>query len=65
LRAACLARLGRLEEAKADVEVFLNRYPGWTIAKEAKWPSGRAPKFAEPMLSEYLDDLRKAGLPEG
>ncbi len=22
------------------------------------------PKFAEPMLSEYLDDLRKAGLPE-
>jgi adenylate cyclase len=64
LRAACLARLGRLEEARADIAEFQKRYPGWTVAKEAKWPSGRAPKFAEPMLSAYLDDLRKAGLPE-
>jgi adenylate cyclase len=64
LRAACLARAGRFEEAQTDVAQFLKRYPDWTIAKEATWPSGRAPKFAEPMLSEYLEDLRKAGLPE-
>ncbi len=42
LRAACLARAGRLDEAKADIARHLQRYPGWTIAKEAKWPSGRA-----------------------
>jgi adenylate cyclase len=65
LRAACLVRAGRLDEAKADLAAHLTHYPGWTIAKESTWPSGRAPKFAEPMLSEYLDDLRKAGLPEG
>jgi adenylate cyclase len=65
LRTACLVRAGRLEEAKVDLAAHLLRYPGWTLAKEAKWPSGRAPKFAEPMLGEYLDDLRKAGLPEG
>jgi adenylate cyclase len=65
LRAACLARAGRLDEARSEVAAHLKRYPCWTIAKEAVWPTGRAPKFAEPMLSAYLDDLRKAGLPEG
>jgi adenylate cyclase len=65
LRAACFARAGRFDEARAEVAAHLKRYPGWTIAKEARWPTGRAPKFAEPMLSAYLDDLRKSGLPEG
>lgn len=65
LRAACLARAGRIEEAKADLASYLKRYPGWTIAKEANWPTGRAPKYAPHLLGPYLEDLRLAGLPEG
>jgi adenylate cyclase len=62
--AAANARLGRLDEARNELARFLAEFPGWTIAKEATWPSGRQPKFVEPLLTPYLDDLRKAGLPE-
>jgi adenylate cyclase len=62
--AAANARLGRLDEARHELARFLAEFPGWTIAKEATWPSGRQPKFVEPLLTPYLDDLRKAGLPE-
>jgi tetratricopeptide (TPR) repeat protein len=62
--AAANARLGRLDEARHEMARFLAEFPGWTIAKEATWPSGRQPKFVEPLLTPYLDDLRKAGLPE-
>lgn len=62
--AAANARLGRLGEARHELALFLADFPGWTIAKEAVWPSGRQPKFIEPLLTPYLDDLRKAGLPE-
>jgi adenylate cyclase len=62
--AAANARLGRLDEARQELARFLAEFPGWTIEKEATWPSGRHPKFVEPLLTPYLDDLRKAGLPE-
>jgi adenylate cyclase len=62
--AAANARLGRLDEARQELARFLAEFPGWTIAKEATWPGGRQPKFVEPLLRPYLDDLRKAGLPE-
>jgi adenylate cyclase len=62
--AAANAKLGRLDEARQELARFLAEFPGWTIAKEATWPSGRHPKFVEPLLTPYLDDLRKAGLPE-
>jgi tetratricopeptide (TPR) repeat protein len=62
--AAANARLGRLDEARHELARFLAEFPGWTIAKEATWPGGRQPKFVEPLLTPYLDDLRKAGLPE-
>jgi adenylate cyclase len=62
--AAANARLGQLDEARHELARFLAEFPGWTIEKEATWPSGRQPKFIEPLLTPYLDDLRKAGLPE-
>jgi adenylate cyclase len=62
--AAANVRLGRLDEARQEMARFLAEFPGWTIKKEAFYPSGRHPKFVEPLLTPYLDDLRKAGLPE-
>jgi adenylate cyclase len=62
--AAANARLGRIDEARHELARFLAEFPGWTIEKEATWPGGRHPKFVEPLLTPYLDDLRKAGLPE-
>jgi hypothetical protein len=38
--------------------------PGWTIAQEARYPGGKQPQLVEPFQKAYLDDLRKAGLPE-
>jgi adenylate cyclase len=61
---AANARLGRLEEARHELARFLAEFPGWTLKKEAFYPSGRHPKFIEPLLTPYLEDLRKAGLPE-
>ncbi len=37
--AAANARLGRLDEARHELARFLAEFPGWTIAKEATWPS--------------------------
>ncbi len=38
--------------------------PGVTIESERFWRPGNSPSMAEPYLTEYLDDLSKAGLPE-
>jgi adenylate cyclase len=61
---AANVRLGRLEEARHELARFLADFPGWTLKREAFYPAGRHPKFIEPLLGPYLDDLRKAGLPE-
>jgi adenylate cyclase len=37
--AAAHARLGHVNEARASVETFLQEKPGWTVGKEAVWPS--------------------------
>ena len=39
--------------------------PSDTIKREAAWPGGKQPQMTETVLKSYLDDLRKAGLPEG
>jgi adenylate cyclase len=55
--AVIYARLGRLEEAKAAVADWLKTGPH-SILTESCWP------MREPLKRMYIDDLRKAGLPE-
>jgi len=61
--AAAYARLGKLDEARASIATLLSYKPGWTIEKEALWPSGKSAQFVEPLQSDYVADLVKAGLP--
>jgi adenylate cyclase len=58
LEAVAHVRLGHTEEARAAVTDYLKRNPGWTIRNEAVFP------MKEPFKQAYLDDLRKAGMPE-
>lgn len=62
--AASYARLGKLDEAHASVERLLAQKPGWTIEKEAVWPSMKQPQLVPSLLAPYLADLAKAGLPD-
>ena len=62
--AAAYARVGKLDEARASVAKLLKAKPGWTIQKEAVWPTMKQPQYVEPLLSTYLADLAKAGLPD-
>jgi adenylate cyclase len=55
--AAQYASVGRLEEARALVAKFL-KDGSHSIQTELCWP------FREPLKQKYLDDLRKAGMPE-
>lgn len=59
-----MVRSGRMDEARAFVADMRLSAPDVTIESEQFWPTGRQPSMAEPYLTEYLDDLRKAGLPE-
>lgn len=59
LIASVYVRLGRDEEARAEVAKYLEAYPGRTTKDIRKFP------FKDPAQTErYLDDLRKAGLPD-
>ena len=57
IAAALNAHLGRLDEARAIVAEWRKNGP-FSIATASCW------QIKEPMKSVYLDDLRKAGLPE-
>jgi adenylate cyclase len=57
LNAAIYARLGRIDEAKAAAADWLKIAPH-SIQTQSCMP------IREPMKSMYLDDLRKAGVPE-
>ncbi|UXN59075.1 adenylate/guanylate cyclase domain-containing protein [Phyllobacterium zundukense] len=61
--AAAYARLGKLDEARSSIAKLLKAKPGWTIQKEAVWPTTKQPQHVEPLLTTYLADLAKAGLP--
>jgi adenylate cyclase len=50
-------RLGRIDEARAVMAEFV-KDTGYTLEDEARWP------LKEPLKQAYLDDLRKAGMPE-
>ena len=62
--AVAYARLVEMDKARAAMARFRQAFPDYTIEDEARWPTGKQPLMAEPYLSAYLDDLRKAGLPE-
>jgi len=53
-----------MDDAHAQIAELEKVAPGWTIAREARYPGGRQPQLIEPFQKAYLDDLRKAGLPE-
>jgi TolB-like protein len=55
---AALVRLGRVAEARAANARLQGERGGWTIAQEAALPMRADLKAA------YLDDLRKAGMPD-
>jgi adenylate cyclase len=55
--AAVYVRLGRIDEARAVMTTFV-KDTGYTLEDEARWP------LIEPLEQGYLDDLRKAGMPE-
>jgi DNA-binding winged helix-turn-helix (wHTH) protein/TolB-like protein len=63
-KVVALVRTGQLDQARNMVETMGRETPWITIAYERNWPTGQQPFLAEPALSAYLDDLRKAGLPE-
>ena len=63
-QAVAHARLGQIDEARAFMAEILKDDPGLTIAGEAIWPTRKQPQMVERLLTPYLDDLRKAGLPE-
>ena len=58
LYAALLVRLGQVEKAKAVIADYLKSGGGDTVEREDIFP------LAEPTGTEYLDVLRKSGLPE-
>jgi adenylate cyclase len=55
--AAVYVRLGRIDEARAVTAAFV-KDTGYTLEDEARWP------LKQPLEQGYLDDLRKAGMPE-
>ena len=59
-RAAALAALGRLDEARTDMAALLRLVPGLTISQVRL----RVPVKAPEAMERWLDALRKAGLPE-
>lgn len=58
--AAGLAQLGRLDEARAETELFLVGNPHFTIGHWAQMEPFRDAKT----LAHFVDGFRKAGLPE-
>ena len=54
---AIYARLGRIDEAKAAAADWLKTAPHSILTQSCN-------PIREPMKSMYLDDVRKAGLPE-
>jgi TolB-like protein/Flp pilus assembly protein TadD len=57
-RAATLVQLGRIDEARADVQAFLAIRPGATLSEVRKYANYQL------NTDQYLDGLRQAGLPE-
>jgi hypothetical protein len=58
--AANYIRLDREEDARAHAAELLRIFPGYTLELDRKTSFFRDPAIKKP----YLEDLRKAGIPE-
>ena len=63
--ATALVRAGRIDEAQKVIADLRAVWPEAGIAVVRLDETNRFPVMVEPQLSAFLDDLRKAGLPEG
>ena len=57
--AAAYVRLGRLEEARAEIAQMLEKEPDYNLERTKVWPYKDVAQ-----LDRYIQDLRKAGVPE-
>ena len=62
--AATLVELGRLEEARAEVQAGLALNPGFTIRRYRAGAQSDNPLFLK-RREQITEDMRKAGVPEG
>ena len=62
--AAALAELGRLDEARAEVQAGLALNPGFTIRRYRAGAQSDNPVFLK-RRERIIEDMRKAGTPEG
>jgi TolB-like protein/class 3 adenylate cyclase/Tfp pilus assembly protein PilF len=62
--AAALVELGRLDEARAEVQAGLALNPGFTIRRYRAGAQSDNPTFLKGR-ERIIEDLRKAGVPEG
>ena len=62
--AATLVELGRLDEARAEVQAGLALNPGFTIRRYREGAQSDNPDFLK-RRERIIEDLRKAGVPEG
>ena len=62
--AAILAKLGRLDEGKVEVQAGLALNPGFTIRRYRAGAQSDNPVFLKGR-ERIIEDMRKAGVPEG
>jgi tetratricopeptide (TPR) repeat protein len=62
--AAVLVELGRLDEARAEVQAGLALNPGFTIRRYRAGAQSDNPLFLK-RRERIIEDMRKAGVPEG
>jgi tetratricopeptide (TPR) repeat protein len=62
--AAALVELGRLDEARAEVQAGLALNPGFTIRRYRAGAQSDDPDFLK-RRERMIEDMRKAGVPEG
>lgn len=57
--AAAYVQLGQLEEARSEIAQMLEKEPNYNLENTTVWP------YKDPtQLARYIEDLRKAGVPE-
>jgi hypothetical protein len=62
--AAALAHLGRLDEARAEVQAGLALDPKFTLRRYRAGASSDNPTYLA-QRERFIDGMRKAGVPEG
>jgi adenylate cyclase len=63
--AAAEVRSGKLADAQAHMAAYVTDNSWYSLKWEATMPAGQQPSMVEKYLQPYLEDLRKAGAPQG